>query len=411
MSPSKMRTFLAVAAAALLALPALTARADGTTVIVLGVVSDDGDDDFARDLTGALRHAAEQIAGINVSQREVSLAQMTMASGCDEPDAACMTRIAQTLTVQRIVYGTVHRTTTDPQSYDFALSLSSFDAASGAVDHTVTETINRHHADIDQLRDPARHWMSLLSGAPQVGGVVVHADAPHARVYVDGNDSGEVQGGVLTVHGLTPGDHQVEVRAPDRIGSTQSVTIVVGEEAQLTATLEAGHDEHTPPPPVETGGGNGQTIGLIVGIAAATIGLAGLILTAVSWAQLGSVNNNPDWMAYRNAAPRPGTIDAGGHDVGVADICSESHMMHTYGGVPWQQINSLCDTANTWEALQYVFLALGVVGAGVGTFFIVTSVGDHGEHPPAAAATDTARLTLAPMFVREGGGFSMRLDF
>ena len=80
-----------------------------SSVVVLGVRSLDGEDDQAREISAALRQAARKVEGFQVSDRDVSLAQMSLAHGCDEPDARCMADIAATLKVDRLIYGTTAR--------------------------------------------------------------------------------------------------------------------------------------------------------------------------------------------------------------------------------------------------------------------------------------------------------------
>ena len=97
---------------ALAASTAGTALAQQTDVIVLEVRSVEGDDDFAHNLSRAIRQAAGDVEGWNVTSREVSLTQMALAFGCegDEPDAACMSQIASDLQMGGIIYGTIQRT-------------------------------------------------------------------------------------------------------------------------------------------------------------------------------------------------------------------------------------------------------------------------------------------------------------
>src|SRR5689334_2934443 len=54
-----------------------TARAQ-ETVVVLGLTSLEGDDEYARNLSGALRHAATAVRGWSVSERDVALSQMEL---------------------------------------------------------------------------------------------------------------------------------------------------------------------------------------------------------------------------------------------------------------------------------------------------------------------------------------------
>src|SRR5687768_3650577 len=88
----------AVQCVLLLALAPPRATAD-SSVVVLGLRSLDGEDEEARRISTALREAARQAGGLRVSDRDVSLAQMSLAHGCDEPDARCMADIASTLKV------------------------------------------------------------------------------------------------------------------------------------------------------------------------------------------------------------------------------------------------------------------------------------------------------------------------
>jgi hypothetical protein len=67
------------------------------SVVVLGIRSVEGDDDVANDLTEQLRGAARGMEGWSVSSTAVSVAQMSLAHGCEELDAACLTEIAQGL--------------------------------------------------------------------------------------------------------------------------------------------------------------------------------------------------------------------------------------------------------------------------------------------------------------------------
>src|SRR5687768_10366687 len=102
-----------------LALAPAVARADDS-VVVLGITSMEGDDEIARNLTGALRHAASQVHGWQVSDSEVTLAQMSLAHGCgDTPDPDCLAQIASALASQRLVYGLLRR-----EGDGFTLSLS-----------------------------------------------------------------------------------------------------------------------------------------------------------------------------------------------------------------------------------------------------------------------------------------------
>lgn len=379
-----------------------------TSVIVLGVRSIEGDDDFARNLTGALRHAAEQVPGLRVIDRDVSLAQITIVIGCDEPDAACMTQVATQLGVQRVVYGTTRRTAAGA-NFNYAVALYSFNAATNEIDQQLTATVPRVRSDIDDMRASAREWMSVLAGLPQVGSATVRSNVDGASVLVDGAEVGTVAGGTFTAGELTAGGHLIEVQAEGRTGYRQRVNIVIGETVTLEANLVEGEGTTGPdePPLGQQSGHGGPSLGFWLGVGVTTVGAIFIALTAYAWLQIDSVNKDPAWLAYRAAALAP--PQAGGVD----DICVPAGQGLSLGTPTGTigQVQALCSTADTWAPLQYVFLALGVAGLGTGIVLMALSSGDDSEdHPPASAAA-SASLSVRPVFGLHSGGVEARLTF
>ncbi len=385
-----------------------TAAHADTSVIVLGIRSLEGDDEFARNLTGALRRAAEQVPGLRIVDRDVSLAQITIVLGCDDADAACMQQVAAQLGVQRVVYGTARRTTAGA-NYSYTIALFSFSAATNEIDQQLTATVTRARSDIDDLRQPARDWMSVLAGLPQVGLVTVRSNVEGATVLVDGAEVGVVSGGTFTAGDLTAGGHLIEVQAEGRTGFRQRVTVAIGETITLEANLIEGEGTIGPDePPLDEQPGQGSSLGVgfWAGVGATALGAVFVGLTAYAWLKLDSINNDPQWLAYTNAAPKPGQPG------GIDDICVPADAGVTYGTAvgTLDRVQSLCGPANTFEPLQYVFLALGVVGLGAGIFLIATSIGGEDEAPPSSSPA-AGTVSLRPVFGLQSGGFEARLTF
>ena len=391
----------------LLSVPAV-ALAD-TSVIVLGIRSVEGDDEFARNLTGALRRAAEQVPGLQIVDRDVSLAQIMIVVGCDDPDAACMQQVAGQLGVQRVVYGTVRRTTAGA-NYNYALALFSFSAATNEIDQQLTATVSRTRSDIDDLRQPAREWMSVLAGLPQVGSVAVRSNVEGAQVLVDGAEVGVVSGGTFTAGDLRAGGHLVEVQAEGRTGFRQRVTVAIGETVTLEANLVEGRGVIGPDEiPLDQQPVNRSPLGakFWIGVGATALGAVFASLTVYAWLKLDSINNDPQWLQYTAAAPDanlPG---------GISDICVPAEQGVSYGTAAGTsaRVVDLCGPANTFEPLQYVFLGLGVVGLGAGIFFIATGIDSHDEEPAPGASPAAGALSIRPTFGLNRGGFEARLTF
>lgn len=402
-----MRRFLAWATFGLLLafLPA-PASAD-TSVIVLGIQSIEGDDDFARELTGAIRHAAEQVRGWTVSDREVSLSQMIVVHGCGDADAACMADIASALSAQRIIYGTVRRTSTT-DNFRFSVTVSIFNSESGGIENTVTDTIPRSEAEIDFLRQRVRRYVTQLAGTPQVGSIAVRSSVPEAQISIDGTPAGEAAGGAFTATGIEAGPHVVEVSAEGYRTFTRRVNVEVGTQAEVNAQLEqrgaGGGDDHE--------GGSGfpwrPVIGWTLIGAGAVFGALSLFeaLTINSWnngARESESGRVGEWWRYRRNVP-PGN-----------DACEAARANMVYDGNVAQlsAAKEVCDSASTMQTLQWVFAGISLATLAGGTVLLLVGGGDDSTErdPNATARLREPRLLVTPSIGPEGGSLTATVRF
>ena len=142
------------------------AEAQTTNVVVLGLTSLEGDDTFATNLSGALRQAASQVRGWTVSDRDVPLSQLELATGCDATELSCVQQIANTVGAQRLVYGTIQRQDAGGGRFDFVIRIHLYDTVSNSIIRTLDERLPSSRSDIDDLREPARRYAtSLAEGA------------------------------------------------------------------------------------------------------------------------------------------------------------------------------------------------------------------------------------------------------
>ena len=362
------------------------AVASAQTVIVLGIRSVEGDDEFARNLTGALRHSASQVQGWNVSEREVTLTQMALAHGCDEPDPTCLEQMAQTLTAERILYGDV-RWTSAGQTYDFSVNLHLFNAQTNQIENTVTDTIPGVRRDIDDLREPARRYVAALSGAPRAGTLRVTVNVPGAEVFVDGESVGTADAdGRLVVADVQAGSRSVRVVAPGHQSFASTVSVEAYGEASFEAELQAGGGGPSTPFPTELVVG----VGLLVVAAALAGGMIG------SWLQISDMQSDPDYQALRaDAGVYLASNPNAPHDVCALIATTSSHRGAVVGGAdaPTQnRLDAVCRDAPTWEALQFVFGIGAAAAAGVGAYFLVSALSGSSA-PPSEQA-----IQLVPSF-------------
>jgi len=331
--------------------PGLASAQD--SAIVLGVRSFEGDDEFAHNLTGALRHEASQVPDWALSDREVTFAQMALVHGCDDPQPSCLGSIAESLSVQRVIFGDVRRTSAG-SDYDFSVNLHHFNAESGRIEHSVADQLASVQTDIDNLREPARRWIASLSGAPPVGALSVQVNVPGAEVLVDGEAVGVVDAeGTLRLSEIEAGRRAVRVTAPGYAAFTATVTIEAYGEATLEGELTEGGGGG--------GGGGGVPVEVFAGV--------GLLIVAAGaaggWIYSGITvldrNNSQDWAEVR--AEYSDTI---------SNLCDSPGTARE---------REICDEVATLEILQFVFAGVTAVAGGVGLGLLIVGLtaGDDAE--------------------------------
>ncbi len=389
-----------------LASPAMASAQQQASVIVLGIRSVEGDDEFTRNLTGALRHAAAQVPGWTVSDREVTLAQMALAYGCDEPDPMCMSQIADSLQVGRVIYGDVRRTSAG-DSYDWSINLHVFNAETDQIEHSVADTIPGVRRDIDDLREPARRYMAELGGAPRVGAVHVSVNVPGAEVFIDGQSVGTADDqGQLAVSDVAVGTRSVRVVAAGHQSFSSTIAVEPYGDASFEAELEA------------TGGGTGGGVSIElvtgIGLLVAAAGLAAGWIA--SWAQVNSLNSDPQFQQFRReagnylVATQGASVNASSFD--VCGLNSQNRYLmtsgpsgHVYASDTGDRTHAVCSQASTFEALEFVFGIGAAAAAGVGAYFLISALlGD--STPPSQQA-----WRLVPSFSLSHGYLGVAVDF
>ena len=336
-----------------------------SSVMVLGIRSIEGDDEFARNLTGALRHAASQVNGWTVSDREVTLSQMVLAHGCADTDVECMNQIATSLDSDRVLYGEVTRTASSGQ-YDFSMTLRLFNRGQNDIERSVSRTIPGVHTDIDDLREPVRRFIAELSGSPRVGTLTVAVNVPGAEVFVDDTSAGQANGdGRLVVHDVASGTRRVRIVAPGHQNFSTSVSVEAYAEASVEAELMAGGG----------GGGGGVPVGAVIGGALVGVGLVSAGLWIWSMTVVDGVNQSPQ---YQEAANPGGPVFT---PVGenVCDYHAGSNA-DELAGLP-----ALCSDGRLHEVLQFVFLGVAAVSTGVGLFLLIDALSGGGDEDSAQA--------------------------
>jgi hypothetical protein len=138
----------------------------GLRVQILDYQSIEGDDDFARGLSLAVRMASMSRPGLRVSERSVTLQQMRLAHECGDsftPTVDCYARIAETMSVDIVITGVVQRSSEDPDSYEYLVLSEVFDARSGEIVGTVRSRFARADANAEIASQFSRVLGELLA--------------------------------------------------------------------------------------------------------------------------------------------------------------------------------------------------------------------------------------------------------
>jgi hypothetical protein len=374
---------------------AAKAAAAEASVIVLGLRSLEGDDEFANAMTEGLRTAAKTIPGWKLLDRSVSMAQMTLAHGCDDIDAGCLSEIAKGLDADRVVFGTVRRTAAKAK-FDYEVTVSVFNDATRTISGTEIETVSRSEAK--QKKAIAQHAQMLigkLSAADaNAGHLAIEVNVSTAEVRLDGQIVGQTHEGKLVLDTVTPGDHKLEISAIGHEPHTQTVTISAADQSTVNVNLEPVVEAAAPAPPeatqptaavmAESSSGSLNWLGYtLIGVGAAS---------ALAWA--GSMymiefnyNRDATYRSYVNS-----------YNNAHVDACDEA-LGGNQGSLSAQQFDDFkgqCRTARTFVVLQWVFLGTAAAAAIAGTFVLVSQSGD--EHPPQAQARlSPPRLAFTPI--------------
>lgn len=385
MFASRLPWSAALLTAALLA--AATPVEAQTAVTVLGLTSLEGDDEFARNLSGALRNAAGQVSGWTVSERDVALAQMELTHDCASSDVTCMTQIAATLSANRIIYGTIQRAPIGTR-YEFQVTLFLFDADTGEIAGRSTLTVPSSDIDIDALREPARDMVRALSPSSAPGVIRVRS-GPDLEVRIDGIVVGRTDAaGSFTSEELAAGVYAIQVAEQN----PEEVTVAGGE---VSITIAA-------PAPSEGGSGGGGSVLPWVGIGLLGVAAisAGVWIYAMS--RLDSLSGDPGYTQYRQEV---GRTMAGMTTTNVCDSRFFRGGADAVGAAAFGE--SACGEGSTMEVLQYVFLGLAVASAGAGAGLLAVGMGEGSGESGVA----DLRLRLTPSAGREHAYVGVALDF
>jgi TolB-like protein len=348
------------------------AAAADTSVIVLGLRSLEGDDDFANGMTEGLRSAAKGIAGWRVIERAVSMSQMSLAYNCDDIDTPCLNSIAKGLDADRIVFGTVRRTGSKTK-FDYEITVSIFNSGTHTIVATETEVVARAEGKVKRALGQHSQMLigRLAASDANAGRLSIEVNVSSADVTLDGRSSGQTRDGKLVLDNVTPGMHTLEVHASGHQPHIQQLNVSASDQSSVNIELDPIIEPIVAGAPGEATSTNPDVDSASGGSSLAWLGytLIGLgAASAIAWG--GSMymiefqyNRDSTYQNYRDEGYESRSIDA--CDAAIAGD------MGNLSASQLKDFQGQCRTARTFQVLQWVFLGVAVAAAGAGTYVLI----------------------------------------
>jgi len=415
-----------VLALALWQLGAGPATAD-SRVIVMGVQSLDGDDEVARELDETLRKNAKSVPGWAVSPKRISLAQMTLAQGCETTDPGCLADIARMLKVDRLIYGVMQRSGRNADD-GFQVQLYLFDAVSGRFEGSALAEVDRDKMEPAPDSALVAGLVRQLAGLSTGATIVVQGSTPGVTVRLDGEQAGKLGvDGQLTLEGVAQGDHEIEVEYSDgprtgrvSVQDAQRAEVSIREEGETGSAGLFASDDQDPNaadadgefvPAAADGDPRWWNRNRVLAVSSLVLAAGSAVGMTVSWVGIQDINDNSDFIDFRSAFPPPGS--PGGTD----DVCVNAEQRvfpsrpTTFSSERWNDLKlsgiDLCDQASRLEVMQYVFLASAVVTGAAGALLLLM----ESKETEVLVGKASTRLQVRPMLGQSQQGVMATLRF
>ncbi len=375
-------TLTAVVFALGMALPARSALADSKAPIQVLAISSDNNFDNAQALTIALKRAVTRAEAWSLAKGDFSLEVLTVAMGCPTPpDAGCQKKIADKVGTSHYIWGTL-----EVSGKEAIAQLHLWEGGSEKRSTTMRYASNLTDPSDDTLLEIAEGGFAELMGATQ-GVLVVVAGSVNGEVFVDGEKVGLIREG-RTELTVSPGTHQVLVRAPGFSDATGSINVRPGASAELNLN----------PVPSGSGGGDpskdsgsGMTSNKMIGYGGLALGAVTAGVGGYFWLQ--TAKKDDHFESYKNG------VDPG------KDACEESKTAADPAKRD-AQVADFCDSHSRNQTLAFVLVPVGVVIAGVGAYFLLS---DDGKEQ-SASRTSPKKPTLTPIVGLGPTGGELKLN-
>lgn len=220
---------------AALALLGLSGPAGAATPVTVGLLGIDGStvpSGMGQTVTDTLRRLVPQLSGMSVKPHSQDAVEVKAIFDCQDERPSCMAQIGRSLSVNRLIFGTVKR----QPGGAFTIQLKQLNVADATVDKFVNETVQaavlqQPNPQLDAL---AQRWLHVLLVEGLRGGLKVTSEPPGATVLLDGAPIGQTP---LLQNDVEVGNHVLSVELPGHTQMVRTVTVRGGLVHEVTAQL------------------------------------------------------------------------------------------------------------------------------------------------------------------------------
>jgi hypothetical protein len=243
---SGYRRLLALFAGVVVAGAAAPARAEVTSVAVLGIEPIDVPEALAQQLTDALRQRASSTNGVRMVQGK-DLIEIKMIFSCDGETPACLANAGKSLGADKLLYGTIKKGP-GKGTQQVIVALKLLDVKSAAVEKFVNETIVKRELAAGSVNASADKWFGALVEVDAKPTLLVDSEPQGGVVSVDGQAVGRTP---QTLRELSAGTHTISVSMNGRVTTNNTVELRPGTRHNLVVKLDevpSAPPPYTPPP-------------------------------------------------------------------------------------------------------------------------------------------------------------------
>jgi hypothetical protein len=148
-------------------------------------------------------------------------------------------------------------------------------------------------------------------------------------------------------------------------------------------------------PPVEAAEASSSTWQTTLGWTGVGVGAALLGAGIYSVIKVNSIESEPKVDAYRRGFPP---------DVDACERAEAGASSRIAGAATPSEMQDFCGTANTFQALEFVFFGLGAISAGAGIYLLATDTGT-------STARSRSYFAVTPPIGRSGGRVEVGFRF